>query len=150
MQLLMLIQDLKTSAILFNFQSQIYTETLLHSGRRECILLAGRMICKTVMEDDYPLPTNPVSGPRIKCFKGTEFVLEAAKEYFNSSADLSDKVMDLARECLNLIDDRSPALQEEFKLIAALALLDDFGISILPLQGKLHLRVKDLIVDLID
>lgn len=87
------------------------------------------------MEEDYPVPTNPVLGPRIKCIRGTELVLDAAKEYFNSSADLSDKVMDLARECLNLIEDRSPALQEEFDLIAALALLDDFGISILPLQG---------------
>lgn len=93
------------------------------------------MICKTAMEEDYPVPANPVLGPRIKCTRGTELVLDAAKEYFNSSADLSDKVMDLARECLNLIEDRSPALQEEFDLIAALALLDDFGISILPLQG---------------
>lgn len=114
---------------------QIYTETLLHSGKRECIQLAGQMICKTAMEEDYPVPTNPVLGPRIKCTRGTELVLDAAKEYFNSSADLSDKVMDLARECLNLIEDRSPALQEEFNLIAAFALLDDFGISILPLQG---------------
>jgi len=87
------------------------------------------------MEEDYPVPANPVLGPRIKCARGTELVLDAAKEYFNSSADLSDKVMDLARDCLNLIEDRSPALQEEFDLIAALALLDDFGISILPLQG---------------
>ena len=93
------------------------------------------MICKTAMEDDYPLPSTPDHGPRIKCARGTELVLDAAKEYFNSSADLSDKVMDLARECLNLIEDRSPVLQEEFNLIAALALLDDFGISILPLQG---------------
>ena len=88
------------------------------------------------MEDDYPLPASSVSGPRIKCSRATELVLDAAKEYFNSSADLSDKVMDLARECLNLIEDRAPALQEEFNLIAALALLDDFGISILPLQGN--------------
>ena len=87
------------------------------------------------MEDDYPEPTDPVLGPRIKCSRATELVLQAAKEYFNSSSDLSDKVMDLARECLNLIEDHSPALQEECDLIAALAVLIDFGISILPLQG---------------
>ena len=87
------------------------------------------------MEDDYPTPDNPVAGPRIKCAKATELVLGAAKEYFNSSADLLDKAMDLARECLNLMEDRQPALQEEFNLIAALALLDNFGISILSLQG---------------
>lgn len=87
------------------------------------------------MENDYPTPDNPVAGPRIKCAKATELVLGAAKEYFNSSADLSDKAMDLARECLNLMEDRQPALQEEFNLIAALALLDNFGITILPLQG---------------
>ncbi|XP_022807104.1 neuroblastoma-amplified sequence-like isoform X1 [Stylophora pistillata] len=116
---------------------EIYTETLLHSGRQECIQLAGQMICKTAMEDDYPEPTNPVTGPRIKCSRGIELVLEASKEYFNSSADLTDKAMDLARDCLNLIEDRSAALQEEFDLIAALALLDDFGITILPLQVRL-------------
>lgn len=99
-------------------------------------------MCKTAMEDDYPVPVKPVSGPRIKCSRATELVLEAAKEYFNSSGDLSDKVMDLARECLNLIEDRTPALQEEFNFIAALALLDDFGISILPLQGMLLLRYQ--------
>ncbi|KAM7430043.1 hypothetical protein ABFA07_019200 [Porites harrisoni] len=116
---------------------EIYTETLLHSGRRECILLAGKMICKTAMEDDYPTPDSPVAGPRIKCAEATELVLGAAKEYFNSSADLSDKAMDLARECLNLMEDRQPALQEEFNLITALVLLDNFGISILPLQVRL-------------
>lgn len=101
------------------------------------------MICKTAMEEDYPAPTDPVGGPRVKCTRGTELVLDAAKEYFNSSADLSDKVMDLARECLNVIEDRSPALQEEFDLIAALALLDDFGISILPLQGIRNLKYRE-------
>lgn len=99
--------------------------------------MAGKMICKTAMEDDYPEPTDPVLGPRIKCSRATELVLQAAKEYFNSSSDLSDKVMDLARECLNLIEDHSPALQEECDLIAALAVLIDFGISILPLQVRL-------------
>ncbi|CAH3196515.1 unnamed protein product, partial [Porites evermanni] len=47
------------------------------------------------------------------------------------------EAMDLTRECLNLMEDRQPALQEEFNLIAALALLDNFGISILPLQVRL-------------
>ena len=69
------------------------------------------MICKTALEDEYPEPSNPVLGPRIKCSRATELVLKAAKEYFNSSSDLSDKVMDFARECLNLIEDRTPELQ---------------------------------------
>lgn len=93
------------------------------------------MICKTTKEDDYPESTDPVAGPRIKCSRGIELVLDASKEYFDSSADLTDKAMDLARDCLNLTEDRSAALQEEYNLIAALALLDDFGITILPLQG---------------
>lgn len=98
------------------------------------------MICKTALEDEYPKPSNPVLGPRIKCSRATELVLKAAKEYFNSSSDLSDKVMDLARECLNLIEDHTPELQAEFDLMAALALLHEFGISILPLQGILLLE----------
>ena len=40
------------------------------------------------------------------------------------------------RACLNLIEDRPSTVQEEFNLIAALGLLDDFNVSILPLQGN--------------
>ena len=76
---------------------QIYTETLLHSGRRENVLLAGQMICKNTREEDYPPSEDPARGPRVKFLRASELVLEAAKEYFNSSADLSDSVMDLAR-----------------------------------------------------
>lgn len=48
------------------------------------------------------------------------------------------------RACLQLISDCPPAVQEELDLIDALSLLDDFGVNILPLQGKSHLLYGEL------
>lgn len=45
------------------------------------------------------------------------------------------------RACLNLILDAPQSVQEELDLIASLALLDEFGVAVLPLQGKLVLLV---------
>lgn len=39
------------------------------------------------------------------------------------------------------MEERPTAIQEEFNLIAALALIDDFGMSILPLKGWPSLTV---------
>jgi hypothetical protein len=39
------------------------------------------------------------------------------------------------RLCLNLIRDTPTLIQEELDLINSLALLDDFGVSIIPAQG---------------
>ena len=72
-------------------------ETLLHSGLQENILLAGQMLCKTITEEDHSPPVIATDGPRVPHARSVELVLEAAKEYFNSSADLSDSAMDLAR-----------------------------------------------------
>ena len=76
---------------------QVYAETLLHSGRGECIALANKTLCKTSQEGTLPQPKDPLAGTRIGYEKSVELVLEAAREYFNSSNDLSDNVMDLAR-----------------------------------------------------
>ncbi|XP_048583516.1 NBAS subunit of NRZ tethering complex isoform X2 [Nematostella vectensis] len=116
---------------------EIYAETLLYSGHTDNVILAGHMLCKSPLEDDHPAPQDPLKGPRVPYAKAVELVLGASKEYFNSSNDLSDSAMDLARACLNLIDDRPPLIQEEFNLIAALGLLDDFNVQILPLEVRL-------------
>lgn len=70
--------------------------------------------------------------------RAVELVISAAREYFNSSANLMDPCMELARACLNLMRDTPlpPSIQEELDLIGSLALLDDFSVSVLPLQGR--------------
>jgi len=43
---------------------------------------------------------------------------------------------------LNLFEDPPSKIQEEFDLIGALALLDDFGVQVLPLEGQIvHVHV---------
>ena len=76
---------------------QVYAETLLHSGREDCISLAGQMLRRSLSRGLETQAKDPLIGPRIKYDKSVELVLGAAKEYFNSSNDLSDNVMDLAR-----------------------------------------------------
>lgn len=46
------------------------------------------------------------------------------------------------RSCLNLIQDNPEKIQEEQDLIASLALLDEFGVKMLPLQGTVDCHVK--------
>ncbi|KAI7799761.1 putative neuroblastoma-amplified sequence [Triplophysa rosa] len=65
-------------------------------------------------------------------------MLDAGREYFNSSATLSDPCMNLARSCLLLITDRPPLIQEELDLISALSMLEEFGVKVLPLQVRLR------------
>ncbi|XP_038071968.1 neuroblastoma-amplified sequence-like, partial [Patiria miniata] len=119
---------------------EIHTESLLGSSSLPNIQLAGEMLTRSSSQD-------PASGnhggmassasSRISYEKSVELVLSAAREYFNSSADLMDSCMDLARSCLQLLHDCPPGVQEELDLIASLALLDDYNVSILPLQVRL-------------
>ena len=44
------------------------------------------------------------------------------------------------RACLNLITDTLEAVQNEVDLIQSLALIDGFGVSILPIQGQSHFQ----------
>uniref|UniRef100_G3PAX7 NBAS subunit of NRZ tethering complex n=1 Tax=Gasterosteus aculeatus aculeatus TaxID=481459 RepID=G3PAX7_GASAC len=78
-----------------------------------------------------------------------ELVLAAAREYFNSSTTLTDPCMGLARSCLQLITDCPPAVQEELDLISALVQLEDFSVSILPLQVRLRSNRLSLIEECI-
>ncbi|XP_041364061.1 neuroblastoma-amplified sequence-like isoform X2 [Gigantopelta aegis] len=115
---------------------EIFVQSLLCSSRVENIRLAGEMMERSASE------ANPVHGPatptRVEYERAVQLVLSSAQEYFNSSADLMDSCMDLARSCLHLILDTPPAIQDELDLIASLALLDDFGVSVLPLQVRLN------------
>ncbi|XP_031558111.1 neuroblastoma-amplified sequence-like isoform X2 [Actinia tenebrosa] len=116
---------------------EIYTKTLLHSGITENILLAGQMLHKSGIAEHHRPPQDQLSGPRIPYRQSVELVLEASREYYNSSNDLSDSAMELARTCLNLFEERPVQIQEEFNLVEALSLLNDFGIQVLPLEVRL-------------
>ncbi|KAF6105051.1 NBAS subunit of NRZ tethering complex [Phyllostomus discolor] len=118
---------------------EIFAESLLCSSRLENIRLAGQMMhC-------HAGPDSPPAGAaqkgrapyRVQYDRSTDLVLAASREYFNSSTNLTDSCMDLARCCLQLITDRPPAIQEELDLIQALGYLEEFGVKILPLQVRL-------------
>ncbi|KAA0708511.1 Neuroblastoma-amplified sequence [Triplophysa tibetana] len=119
---------------------QVFVESLLCSGREENIRLAGQLVqCSAVSEDT---PVNVAlrgkAHARVAYNRSVELVLDAGREYFNSSATLSDPCMNLARSCLLLIADRPPLIQEELDLISALSKLEEFDVKVLPLQVRLR------------
>ena len=54
------------------------------------------------------------------------------------------------RLCLDLFEEVPPAIQSELNLIASLSLLDDFGVSILPVQVRLCENKLDIIRNVLD
>ncbi|XP_055491305.1 NBAS subunit of NRZ tethering complex [Leucoraja erinacea] len=119
---------------------EIFTESLLCSSRLENIRLAGQLMhCSKVSVDKACTAAAYRSKvqPKVNYEKSANLVLAAAREYFDSSATLTDKSMDLARCCLLLISDCSAVIQEELDLISALSLLEEFNVKILPMQVRL-------------
>ncbi|XP_076101260.1 NBAS subunit of NRZ tethering complex-like [Mytilus galloprovincialis] len=119
---------------------EIFTESLLCSGRRESITLAGEYIERSNNES---LPTQSYTkNLKVSYKRAIQLVISSAQEYFDSSTDMKDPCIDLARICLNLIRDTPTLIQEELDLINSLAMLDDFGVSIIPAQVR---QTKDRI-----
>ncbi|XP_052042051.1 NBAS subunit of NRZ tethering complex isoform X3 [Apodemus sylvaticus] len=118
---------------------EIFTESLLCSSRLENIHLAGQMMQCSACSDNLPAGAVQKGKPqyRVSYERSIDLVLAASREYFNSSTNLTDSCMDLARCCLQLITDRPAAIQEELDLIQALGYLEEFGVKILPLQVRL-------------
>ncbi|XP_014586788.2 NBAS subunit of NRZ tethering complex [Equus caballus] len=118
---------------------EIFTESLLCSSRLENIHLAGQMMhCSACsMNPPASVAHKGRTQYRVSYQKSIDLVLAASREYFNSSASLTDSCMGLARCCLQLITDRPTAIQEELDLIQALGCLEEFGVKILPLQVRL-------------
>ncbi|OBS59100.1 hypothetical protein A6R68_09775, partial [Neotoma lepida] len=118
---------------------EIFTESLLCSSRLENIHLAGQMMHCSGPSVDLPAAVTNKGGAqyRVRYGRSIDLVLAASREYFNSSTNLTDSCMDLARCCLQLITDRPAAIQEELDLIQALGCLEEFGVKILPLQVRL-------------
>uniref|UniRef100_A0A7N6BUP1 Neuroblastoma-amplified sequence N-terminal domain-containing protein n=1 Tax=Anabas testudineus TaxID=64144 RepID=A0A7N6BUP1_ANATE len=120
---------------------QVFVESLLGSSRVENIRLAGQLMHCSKVSQDVPVSLSfRGKGYSLKVAyeNSVELVLAAAREYFNSSTALTDSCMGLARACLQLITDCPPAIQEELDLISALNQLEDFSVSILPLQVRLR------------
>ncbi|KAL6041533.1 hypothetical protein STEG23_030577, partial [Scotinomys teguina] len=118
---------------------EIFTESLLCSSRLENIHLAGQMMHCSAPPVNLPAAVPHKGRPqfRVRYGRSIDLVLAASREYFNSSTNLTDSCMDLARCCLQLITDRPAAIQEELDLIQALGYLEEFGVKILPLQVRL-------------
>ncbi|KAH9508425.1 hypothetical protein Btru_055206 [Bulinus truncatus] len=116
---------------------EIFVESLMCSGRQDTIRLAGHMLERSSGDSKTIRPNKETSVDKVPYERAVELVLSAAREYFNSSANLNDPCMDMARSCLNLILDSPKRIQEEQDLIASLALLDEFGVAVLPLQVRL-------------
>ncbi|KAF3702766.1 Neuroblastoma-amplified sequence Neuroblastoma-amplified gene protein -like protein [Channa argus] len=120
---------------------QVFVESLLCSSRVENVRLAGQLMHCSKFSQDVPVSLSfrgKGYGLKVAYDSSVELVLAAAREYFNSSTTLTDPCMGLARVCLQLITDCPPAIQEELDLISALSQLEDFSVSILPLQVRLR------------
>ncbi|XP_007641500.1 neuroblastoma-amplified sequence isoform X2 [Cricetulus griseus] len=141
----MLLQDMLTvqqqvyTCLDSNACYEIFTESLLCSSRLENIHLAGQMMHCSACSASLPAGATQKGRPqyRVGYGRSIDLVLAASREYFNSSTNLTDSCMDLARCCLQLITDRPAAIQEELDLIQALGYLEEFGVKILPLQVRL-------------
>lgn len=118
---------------------EIFADSLLCSSRQENIQLAGHMMHCNATSIDLPAGISSKGKVfyRVNYEKSVELVLAASREYFNSSATLTDNCMDLARSCLQLITDCPHSIQEELDLIRSLSYLEEFGVKILPLQVRL-------------
>ncbi|XP_011879378.1 PREDICTED: neuroblastoma-amplified sequence-like isoform X2 [Vollenhovia emeryi] len=89
--------------------------------------------CATLMETKK----NEKSLLKVSYEKAIDLILEASKEYFNGSRTLTDPHMELAKTCLDLIEDDNVKIKEEYDLIRSLQILSEFNVDILPLQVRL-------------
>ncbi|XP_056125295.1 NBAS subunit of NRZ tethering complex isoform X1 [Rhinichthys klamathensis goyatoka] len=130
---------------------QVFVESLLCSGREENVHLAGQLMHCSAVSEDTPVSVSfrGKAHARVSYSRSVELVLAAAREYFNSSATLSDPCMNLARSCLLLITDCPSLIQEELDLISALSRLEQFGVKVLPLQVRLRTDRLSLIKECI-
>ena len=88
------------------FLSKIFVESLLCSGRLANIQLAGKMVQTSSHQRHDHLHQASTDSPegapvwKVPYDGAVELVLMAAQEYFDSSANLTDSSMDLARSVI--------------------------------------------------
>jgi hypothetical protein len=88
-------------------------------------------------------------------------VINSTQEYFNSASNYYDPDMDFARACLQLIDlnpnhishqeyvKLKQLLDNEYNLINAMKLINDFNLNLLPVQVRLNQNRIDIVKDIL-
>ncbi|KAL7872340.1 hypothetical protein SRHO_G00073230 [Serrasalmus rhombeus] len=82
------------------FDSQaVFVESLLCSGHEENVKLAGQLMQRSAVSQDVSVSAafRGKATPRVAYTRSVELVLASAREYFNSSATLTDPCINLAR-----------------------------------------------------
>ncbi|XP_019696196.1 neuroblastoma-amplified sequence-like isoform X1 [Harpegnathos saltator] len=115
---------------------EIYVSARLVSGVKSII-----QNCSTLIQTKR----NEKSPMHVSYEKAIDLILEATKEYFNSSKTLNDPNMELAKACLLLMEDDNAKIKEEYDLIKSLQILNEFNVDILPLQVRLTVDRLSLI-----
>ncbi|CAG2164289.1 unnamed protein product [Oppiella nova] len=113
---------------------EVFVQTLLCSARKENFGLAAGYL-QLNSETKYKKKVVPFQ-------KTKKLLISAAQEYINSSDSANDYNIVLAKECLQLIDEREQQkdalISEELNLIESLHLIEDnFDLKLLPIQIRL-------------
>ncbi|XP_054277597.1 NBAS subunit of NRZ tethering complex-like isoform X1 [Macrosteles quadrilineatus] len=128
LQDLLQMQKLVLTCIPLQMCYEVHVAGLLASDSLSVVRSAVRsMCCHREEQGRKPLPLE----------RSVALVLQAATHHFDSAETLTDHQISLARGCLNIITDDNAEIQEEKDLIAGLQLLNEFKISILPVQVRL-------------
>ncbi|KAK0092818.1 hypothetical protein PV326_000527 [Microctonus aethiopoides] len=122
------LQEFIFSCINIEVCFEICVQTRLSSGIKINI-----QNCKLLIETKR----NEHSLLKVSYDKAVELILQASRDYFNTSRSLNDSNMELSKACLNLIEDENSLIQMEFELIYSLQILNEFNIDILPMQVRL-------------
>ncbi|KAK0162101.1 hypothetical protein PV327_008465 [Microctonus hyperodae] len=121
------LQEFIFSCINIEVCFEICVQTRLSSGIKINI-----QNCKLLIETKR----NEHSLLKVSYDKAVELILQANRDYFNTSRSLNDSNMELSKACLHLIEDENPLIQMEFELIYSLQILNEFNIDILPMQVR--------------
>ncbi|GAB6018741.1 hypothetical protein CHUAL_000414 [Chamberlinius hualienensis] len=129
---------------------EIFVESLLSSGRSDYIDMASVLLkCKS---SPYPksgqLSSALYTLPQqqgIPKDRSIYLIISVAKGYFNSSSGVDDPSMNLARQCLTLVDDPDESVSSELDLIDSLKILNYFGVELLPFKVRMCANRLDLI-----
>ncbi|XP_014605991.1 PREDICTED: neuroblastoma-amplified sequence-like isoform X1 [Polistes canadensis] len=121
------IHDMLFTCINIEICFEICVSAKLMSGDKSNIQTCSSLIETTKKEE---------SLLKVSYNKAVSLIIEASKEYFNSSKSLTDPNMELAKTCLHLILDDNYIIREEYDLINSLQILNEFNVDMLPLQVR--------------
>ena len=125
---------------------EILVGSLLSCANKETIAWAGAMMQVTPAASSSRSNSSSSLPPPIPFVRSKQLVLDACREYFNSSENLTDSGLDLATQCLTLIPAPDEELQQEKDLISAVHLIAEYGLEMVPLKLRLS-QNRLLLVD---